>query len=230
MARLNHSLWSLVRDSRDPFLLVYVIENLGKSVPPSSKYYQQFFKYRIQFQQLLIAVHWNPLGAWGLRGPAHPQLAKQILQQGQALKKALLDEAYKEFMAKQFEKMVEEQTKQAEKLDRMLRELAAADGVVVINNLQDPDPMKRWLAVLVAGKKRMAIEEYLINLLADPHPSVRYVAHQSLMRIARSTDFGPTTQKATAKQIARSQELWRNWLNTQVETRLEQQQSRKTSR
>jgi HEAT repeat protein len=95
-------------------------------------------------------------------------------------------------------------------------DLANEEGVIVLNSLQDRDPMKRWLAVLVAGKQRMPAEDYLIDLLADPHPAVRLAAHQALMRIGRSTDLGPAANAST-KQVQQAQTLWRNWLNTQVE-------------
>jgi hypothetical protein len=86
--------------------------------------------------------------------------------------------------------------------------------------------MQRWLAVLVASKKRLPVHEKLIDLLKDPHPAVRKAARDALVRIGRSTDFGPLSN-ATAKQIADSQRSWREWHALQVETRLAESSAQK---
>lgn len=171
-------------------LLVYTYQNLGAPIPAWSEYHKTFAQFRAQLQQRIITY------GWGHR-----------------------EQQAKVFLEKQFEHLQQEYAKEAEKIDGLLRALAKEDGSVVLNQLSDPEPLNRWLGVLVVAKKRMPAEEYLIDLLADKHPAVRQAAHQALARISRSTDFGPAP-KATTKQIARSQELWRNWLETQVEARL----------
>src|SRR5438270_9683527 len=148
-------------------LWIYVYQNLGEPIPPGSKYFGQFQQFQRELQGRLIAFGW-----------------------ARNNRDALLKAEFKVFLQKQFEDLLNQYTKQAEKIDGLLRALAKEDGSVVLNQLSDPEPLNRWLAVLVIAKKRMPAEEYLIDLLADKHPAVRQAAHQALARIGRSTDFG----------------------------------------
>jgi len=126
--------------------------------------------------------------------------------------------AWRAFMQQQFEEMAKEQAKQNEILRGLLRQLVKEEDVVIINKLIDPEPMQRWLAVLVADRKRLQVQEKLIDLLDDPHPAVRDSAHHALVRLGRSTDFGPPA-KAKAKEIASAQKSWREWHQLQIDTR-----------
>lgn len=175
-------------------MYIYVFENLGKPIPPGNKYHDAFRQNRLQLQQELV-------------GKAFVQPAD--------LMRALQELPVRAFLQKQFEQMA---AKHAETIDGLLRELSKEEPVVIANRLLDPDPMMRWLAVQVGGKKRMPIEHDLIRLLADPHPLVRQAAHQALYRLSRGTDFGPDA-KATAKQVASSQVAWREWLAIQTDAR-----------
>jgi len=230
MAHLYNRLKSLVSDNPDPFLYMHIVENLGKPIPPYSKYYPLFMKYRQELFQAMTANHWNPQRPLNRRQPNNPfannlQLARRQLQmqqmQAAEMQKAVLDAEYQAFMRKQFEEMA----KQAEMIDGLLRELSKEDAVVVANKLQDPEAMTRWVAVQVAGKKRLPLEDGLIRLLADPHPLVRQAAQQALYRLSRGTDFGPPAN-ATAKQIAASQNSWRDWLGVQTDARLSESAAR----
>lgn len=219
MFQLQMTLQSLVRETRDPLVVIYVLENLGRGVPTHSEYYSLFTTYRQEMQLLLIGLQWNPQKVWGPRGQVNANLANVLLRQQEALRQAIQDAEYQAFMAKQLQQMAQEQAKQAEMIDGLLRELSKEEAVVIANKLIDPDPMMRWLAVQVGGKKRMPIEHDLIKLLADPHLLVRQAAHDALFRLSRGTDFGPDA-KATAKQIASSQVAWREWLAIQTDSRL----------
>jgi hypothetical protein len=200
--------------------LVYVLENLGKGVPPQSQYYGYFQQFRAKYQLLLVAVRFNPKQGWGPHRPVNPLLAKQLILQQQALNKALQEEEFKEFMRKQFEEIA----KQKEMVRGLLRQLVKEDDVVVVNKLIDPEPMQRWIAVLVSDRKRLQVQDKLIDLLDDPHPAVREAAHKALVRLGRSTDFGPPA-KAKAKDIAAAQKSWREWHQLQVDTRFADDES-----
>jgi hypothetical protein len=230
MAHLYNRLKSLVSDNPDPFLYMHIVENLGKPIPPYSKYYPLFMKYRQELFQLMTANHWNPQRPLGPRQPNNQfannvLMARQQLQMQQKqvadMQKAMQDAEYKAFMLKQLEEMA----KQAEMIDGLLRELSKEDTVVVANKLQDPEPLTRWVAVQVAGKKRLPLEHDLIRVLADPHPLVRQAAQQALYRISRGTDFGPPPN-ATAKQLAATQNAWRDWLGVQTDARLSESSAR----
>ena len=119
------------------------------------------------------------------------------------------------------ELIVREQLKQAEQLDGLFRELAREDEQEVSKKLHDADPLTRWLAVQVAGKKRMAVEQDLVDLLADPHPAVRGAAQQALVKLARGTDLGPPPS-STPSALAQAQRRWRDWLDLQAVTLLEE--------
>jgi len=224
MQELYGKLSSLVRGYPDPTLRMYVVENLGKPIPPHSKYYHAFMHMRNELSRNTVFTQWNPQKPWGPRLPANRfaenvRMARAQIelerQQVEAMQKAAQDAEYKAFMLRQLEQMA----KQAEMIDGLLRELAKEDNVVIANKLLDPEPTTRWLAVQIAGKKRLPLEHNLINLLADRHPLVRQAAHDALFRLSRGTNFGPDA-KGTAKQIASSQRAWREWLAIQTDARL----------
>jgi hypothetical protein len=231
MSELYQSLRSLVSGSGDPVIVRYAAEHILEGVPPQSKYYAKFVQYRNDLVSTLFEVHFNPKRGLGFR-PRNPLEAKfalqkqaqLVLEHQQAMQRALQEAEFRAYMQKQFEEMVKEQAKQNELIHKLLRQLVKEDDVVVVNKLIDPEPMQRWIAVLVSDRKRLQVEDKLIDLLDDPHPAVREAAHHALVRLGRSTDFGPPA-KAKAKDIAAAQKSWREWHQLQVDTRFADDES-----
>src|SRR5207245_6217599 len=98
---------------------------------------------------------------------------------------------YQESLKKQFEQFVREQAKLNELLVELLRESGNEDETAVKEKLRAADPLMRWVAIQLVGKKWMPLEKDLIGLLADPMPGVRDAARQALVRLSRGSDFGP---------------------------------------
>lgn len=109
---------------------------------------------------------------------------------------------------------IEFATKAADEYARLLREVAKEGAEAVRTKLKDPQPLTRWIAATIAGKKRMRLEAELIRLLMDPSPVVRQAARASLVRLSRGNDFGPPP-RATAKQAASSARAWQWWYGQQ---------------
>ena len=244
MSVLQSTLMSLVRDNRDPTVLIYALENLGKPIPANSKYSDTFIKSRQELQQIFVRLRWDPVGAWdsvgawdpvGARNPAGARnptasVASKVLQRQTASQQAVklakdkadkadkaeakvqqamvrvqqamvrAQQAMVKAQQQQLQEMAKEQAKQTELINGLLRKLVKEDDAVVLNQLHDEEPMNRYVAVLIADYKRLPIQETLIDLLADRHVAVRQAAHQALVRLGRSTDFGPAPN-ANATQI-----------------------------
>jgi hypothetical protein len=99
-------------------------------------------------------------------------------------------------------------------LAKILQALAKEGPDVVAQKLKDKQPVTRWVAALIAARKRLHLEAQLIQLVADPDSLVRQGAREALIRLSRGNDFGPLP-KATAQQIAQLAQAWRQWLALQ---------------
>src|SRR4051794_27274446 len=106
MGRLNFRLLSLVRDSKDPALVMYVFENLGKGVPPESIYHLTFFEFQKQMQHALFGTRMRRAN------PSDPE--------------------YRLFVQRQLEQLAKEQT---EKIEEMFRDLEKQDGLDAVKKL-----------------------------------------------------------------------------------------------
>jgi hypothetical protein len=205
---------------------VYVLENLGVGVPQDSFSWQTIQQTREQVYASLLKLAWDPSGAkrrllslqWA-RLP--PQVKNNILaglaqsQQVVQIKLlALQQAALNRLLTAQFEALAREQARQNEMLTRMLGDLLREDAQVIAAKLKDEQPLTRWAAAMVAGRKRLHLEAELIDLLGDRYPQVRQAAREALARLSRGNDFGPLP-KATAQQIAQSVQAWRQWLALQ---------------
>lgn len=116
--------------------------------------------------------------------------------------------------AKVVREQMDTMMKQQKEMQQLHRDLMKLDDATLRAKISEDNPLVRMLAIQVAGKKRLPVEKDLIGLLADPYPLVRQAARQSLVRLARSTDFGPEPT-ATGPQIAMSVRNWNAWLALQ---------------
>jgi hypothetical protein len=80
--------------------------------------------------------------------------------------------------------------------------------------LREGSPVERLLAIQVIARRRLPLEDDLIEVLHDPDKTIRQTARQALIRIARGTDFGPSIG-ASKRGIDRAVEQWRHWLELQ---------------
>jgi HEAT repeat protein len=94
------------------------------------------------------------------------------------------------------------------------RELLAADAPILRQKLGDGDSQARLAVLRVVAVRRLRLENEVISCLNDPDPRVRNAAWQTLVRLARGTDLGPT-RDATPKERVAAQERWRQWWSRQ---------------
>ncbi len=104
-------------------------------------------------------------------------------------------------------------------LAKLIRELAPEGPAAMARRMKDGDPWVRWVAIQVAAKQWMPLEQELIDLLEDPCPPVRAAARQALVRLSRGNDFGPFAAEATPAQRAQAQLQWQHWLDLQAAAR-----------
>jgi hypothetical protein len=204
--RLN----SLVRDSGDPILPLYILNNLGAGVPAQSLYGITVHQVRETARERLLILVWgrptpprrpNLLTDGRLREPL-TRLKERLEDQREAVATLHWQEALVR-LRPHFEALAREQVKNQEMLQRTLRELSKEDTEGIAERLGDEQPVLRWLAILVAQRKRLHVERELIDLLKDRTPQVREAARQALVRLSRGNDFG----------LARGP--WLHWLSLQ---------------
>jgi hypothetical protein len=101
-----------------------------------------------------------------------------------------------------------------EEQKKTLRSLVTDDVEIVRARLSDDNPLYRLGAVQSVYRRRLHLEKDLVKRLEDPQPLVREAAHQGLVRLARSTDFGP---KPRAGRLEHNQSVrrWKTWLALQ---------------
>jgi hypothetical protein len=188
---MQSALLGAVSAARTPALHQYVLQNLGKGVPPNST--------------VAPLIQNTRLALFGeLAGRNIPGAARVNLNRQQQLG------VIKQFMVEVKRDKVERQ-KLAEKL---VGEMAQETPAELRARLTDQEPMVRWVAVQVIAQRWLRLEPELINLLNDPSIEVREAAHLTLVRLSRGADFGPAVQ-ATAAQRAQAAAAWRRWLALQ---------------
>jgi hypothetical protein len=96
-------------------------------------------------------------------------------------------------------------------LNQRFGEMLEKTADALLDDLQADDPLTRFLAVHAVGKRRLHLEQTLIDLLADPVAEVRQAARGALARLSRGTDFGPLPT-ANAAQVRHAQDTWCQWL------------------
>jgi hypothetical protein len=175
-------------------LTIYVIENLGKDVPPESRYYTTFMNYQKDLRREWVRLFWDPIKPRGplARNPTkvpnpqvHPLTLKQYHQVDLVMRQRenllqMKEAEYKKFLQQQFDTFRKEQVKQTELLQGMMRDLAREELPEIAQKCRDPQPLVRWLAIQVVAKHWLPLEGELIELLADPDPHVKLAACQGL--------------------------------------------------
>jgi hypothetical protein len=188
---MGHRLTALVQGCTDLPLLDYVIDNLPKGLPPQ--------------------VVSNGSAAY---------LQKPLLAAFQR-KCELLGEPYleltKHFQQEEFAQFQRERAALAREQIQALRDLSREQPEVLRQQLRDPEPALRLLAIAAVALGRHHLESDLIDRLNDQDASVRQAARRTLTRLARGTDFGPTPG-ASQRSIDRSVAKWRQWLALQQST------------
>jgi hypothetical protein len=108
---------------------------------------------------------------------------------------------------------VQFEAKLSRELTRLLQGLGKEGPDAIARKLKDPQPLTRWVAALVTGRKRLHLEAELIERLADGVPQVRQAAREALVRLSRGNDFGPTA--SDLRQASASARAWKDWLRLQ---------------
>lgn len=98
--------------------------------------------------------------------------------------------------------------------NEFIRKLSKENPGQLQKELASKDPLVRLLVVLTIGQRHLHMEKELIDGLNDPYPPIRDMAHQVLVRVTHSTDFGPIPG-ASQRGIERSIEKWKQWLALQ---------------
>ena len=121
----------------------------------------------------------------------------------------------------QLQEAIKKQQKQQQEFASALRYLMKLENETLIRKVRDPDPLVSFLAIQVAGKKRLPVEKECIGLLNSINPSLRQAARQTLIRLGRGVDFGPEPT-AGPPQIALSVRGWSSWAAIQTEEPIEE--------
>jgi hypothetical protein len=222
---LERRLLSLVRETHDPFLSWYVVDNLGKGLPRTSKYYDHYEKIRRQIfkDELAVKVHGWQATSTRQTNPKDQLKKRQqmlMLEHGivEARQRMMQQAEYHALLKTQFEQFARDQARMQEMLPGLVRTMSQEEPRAVAKKFHDDDPFLRWVAIQVAAKKWMPVEKELIALLDDPYPGIRDAARQALVRLSRGNDFGPAAN-ATAGQIETAQSHWQRWLALQFTRR-----------
>ncbi len=85
---------------------------------------------------------------------------------------------------------------------------------MIKDKLADERSDVRLAAVRAVGEKSLRFGPELIELLKDDNESVRTAAHQALVKFARGTDYGPSTNP-TKEDRDEAIKKWREWWDRQ---------------
>jgi hypothetical protein len=211
---LSSQLSDLVEATKDPLVLVYVLSNLGKNVPPDACFTDSILHIRRKVLKRLFT------------GPGHlphqqPKQANMFWVQHQqtwAVQMARLERKQREMIEDHLttalldvqERDLTTQLFRQSSLERFIAKLAEAGPDVLRKQLGSDDPVARLLVILTIARRHLHMEKELIDRLNDPNPAVRQAIHETLVRLARGTDFGPV-RNATQPGIARCADRWRQW-------------------
>ena len=102
-------------------------------------------------------------------------------------------------------------TPQTAELKRLYSQIVNND-VLLRQALKHSIPEYRFTAVYAIAIKKLPKHEELIELLADPHPSVSLAARQALViltvKYGKREDFGPLA-RASSEDVREAQAEWR---------------------
>jgi HEAT repeat protein len=185
---MGQRLTALVRGCTDLPLLDYVIDNLPKDLPPQAITHKS--------------------GAY-LQKPWLAALQRKC---------ELLGEPFMELTNYlQQEEFVQLQRQRAALVrDKVqsLRSLSREQQEVLRRQLRDPEPATRLEAIAAVALSRGHLESDLIERLDDKDADVRQAARQTLVYLARGTDFGPPPGASKAARV-KARQRWLNWLALQ---------------
>jgi hypothetical protein len=169
----------------DPVLMEYALAHLGEGVPPNPT--NPFYFTNIQNLRLEIL---------------------EILS---------AREWHEAITTKQLDKLEQQWTEhlfQEASLRRFLREIRDEDADRLRQRMRDLRTVVRLVAVQAAAARRLHLEADLIERLDDPSKGVAQAARQTLVLLARGTDFGPPPR---AGKVARTRAVarWKDWFALQ---------------
>ena len=210
---MSSQLSDLVEATKDPLVLVYVWSNLGKNVPPDACFTDTILHIRRKVLKRLLGgpghLPHRPMNAntfwvqhrqtWAMQMDRLERKQREMIEDH--LTTALLDVQERDLTTTLFRQS---------SLDRFIHKLAEAGPDLLRKELGNDDPVARMLVILTIARRRVHLEKELIDRLNDPHPAVRQAIHETLVRLARGTDFGPV-RNATQPGIARCADRWRQW-------------------
>jgi hypothetical protein len=136
-----------------------------------------------------------------------------------------LQRLQKEFIKTQLPILMRQQQKQQQEMASVWRYVTKLENETLIRKVKDPDPLVSFLAIQVAGKKRLPVEKQCIGLLSSMNPNIRQAARQTLIRLGRGVDFGPEPT-AGPPQIAASVRSWASWASIQTEEPIQEVERR----
>jgi len=192
--RLQARLSFLVKESNDPWVVWYVIDNLDDNV------YSQVQNLKLEYAKALFRIYGQPATFVGKR---------------KYLKQAETNIITQYFLKGQKQTLGNGESQQSKILDSLYRE-ARSDGTIdLMVRMTDEEAMTRWISIEVAQRRWDKTESTLITLLEDPVPLVRQAAHQALVKLSRGNDFGPAGVNPNRDVVRAAQKQWRGWLELQ---------------
>jgi HEAT repeat protein len=226
-SRLSIKLRTLIKESKDLQPLGFAFSHLGEGMPTGSPFQDAIHRGRYQVFTNAIFLDWLILAK--LQGkkaldqsdllrmptatrPCHYGANMWTDRRDKLLENLQLMRGKADFEL-QFllaTRMQQSQT-DAEGLFRMF---ANNSDTLLAAQLQSPDTNVRWAAALLVGSRHLHEERELVRLLSDSAVEVRETAHNSLVRLARGTDFGPFPLDAKAK-VEQAKLRWLSWLDAQ---------------
>jgi len=96
----------------------------------------------------------------------------------------------------------------------LVQNLSRQTPTFVKEKLADDKAEVRLAAARVAVKRNLPVVSELIDQLTDSNENVREFAHQTLVRVARGTDYGPK-KGADKEERDKAVEKWRTWWTRQ---------------
>jgi hypothetical protein len=97
---------------------------------------------------------------------------------------------------------------------KRLKDLFEVSGAALKDKMKASDLETRWMAIQVVGTKRLPFQQELIARLSDRSYAVRQAARKALIRISRGNDFGPGP-KAKERETAAAIHKWETWWSLQ---------------
>jgi hypothetical protein len=180
-------------------VLSYVIMNLGTGVPSHACFGSAVQHMKDTTMALLLSGQWR----------TNLQLNRLKRQQ-----REIIEDQLAPVLIALRERQLTTLLFQQSSMNLRIKHLYEGTPDLLRQKLNDGNPLIRVLVIFIIGQRRLHLEKELIDHLDDPIPLVREAPHIVLIRVARTTDFGPIPG-ASQKGIVRSIEKWQHWLALQ---------------